>query len=185
MKTKERRVVSRDELAKCLLDLTKSLVAEGRIVTGAFDLALPPSFELELEYKEKNGRSKFELEIIWPDREGRPRLEADQPEAGGYLAPALPRSFKETKKELERLLDNFASQAAAGRLPEIDQVGHLRELTLSFRGQAKQEWLAGIDEMTVSLDRLKDAVAESDKEKADLQIQALKTIKKKYHGIYK
>lgn len=140
---------------------------------------------MELEYKEKNGRNKFELEIIWSDKGNKPGSKPDRLEIITPSATALPRSFKKMKKEMERLVDDLAAQAAGGRLPEIDQVGHLRDLTFSFRDQAKQEWLAGIDEMLVKLDRLKEAVEDRDKEKAASQIQALDAIKKKYHAIYK
>ncbi len=65
MKWEERRPMKKDGVARLLQVFSEGIAREGVVEFAGHQTVLPEELEVEIEYKEKHGKSKFEIELKW------------------------------------------------------------------------------------------------------------------------
>lgn len=191
MKIEKRKQLSREEFAELLSDFAKRITEEKRIVFEDMDVAVPDSFEVELEYKEKHGYAKFEIELRWETGNASGRYSglksilfsksAESAKSGG----PIPDNFKEIKKCIEKKLGDIANTVSKGAKPSEEDIDYFRDLISAFRQQSKPEWEDGMYRLQSAVDGMCEAIKNADFTMAQDRIREINNIKKECHRVFK
>jgi XXXCH domain-containing protein len=143
MRFEEKRRMGKEEVGRLLIKIGKKLEEEGILDFGRGALAIPPSIDVEIEYKEKHGKGKFEVELEWHMQE--------------QISPAsvaMP-SLKEIKQGMKAVFRDMQAAIEGGTIPTSGQFTRFKELSDMFEkyaqgeayGEAAREYLVKVAEL--------------------------------------
>ncbi|MDD5434406.1 MAG: hypothetical protein PH343_03150 [Nitrospira sp.] len=187
MKIERRKRFSREEFAELLSDFARTITEEKRIVFEDMEVALPDSFEAEIEYKEKHGYAKFEIEVFW-DIEKNLSTSPYYPTTRGegtIQNEPIPRRFKEIKRIMEQNLADISRVISAGNNPPENDLNYFRELNRAFSQQSEPDWLNGMNELQTAVEGMIDAAKQGNFPLAIERIREINNIKKECHRVFK
>lgn len=188
MKIEKRKQLSREEFAELLSDFAKRITDEKRIVFEDMDVAVPDSFEVELEYKEKHGYAKFEIELCWDIGKsggGNWGLISALKNITGKSEDLIPDNFKEIKKCIDKRLGDIANTVSKGTKPSEEDIDYFRDLISAFRQQSKPEWEDGMYRLQAAVDAMCEAIANANFPIAIDRIREINNIKTECHRVFK
>lgn len=183
LKIEEKKVMKKEDLAELLVRLGEGL-EKGRLLlpgpTGKIDLTVKEPLEVEIEYREKHGRSKFELEVKWPSGEA---ASIAQPLAKAAdkleTRKALKREMKAILYEVEKAVN---SRRMAGAKSSFQG---FQELNNRFNELAEKGWEKEVKAQNVLVTALGKALTEENAAAAAGAVDKLWRLKKACHSKYK
>lgn len=188
MKIEKRKQFSREEFAELLRNFAKRITDEKKIVFEDMDVAVPDSFEVELEFKEKHGYAKFEIELCWDIGNkggGHWGLMSALKNITKNYGASIPDNFKEIKKCIEKKLGDITNTISKGDRPSEEDIDYFKELISAFRQQSKPEWEGGMYKLQTAVDGMIDAIHDANFSLALDRIREINNIKKDCHRVFK
>ncbi len=197
MKIEVHQDLSKEAVAKLLVDSAKSIMELGKINIQGKSFNLPEILETEIEFKEKNGRAKFEIEIKWPVgklqiREGllkrqisaKHKLNLQTTKERGAISSA---SLKGIKKSMGDLLKRMKEKVKSGKLPTANEAESFLELAKQFLSWKNQnpEWEIGLKELEAHSQALVAKINKRDYSAVNSELARLSEIKQRYHKQFK
>jgi len=180
LKLKGKRVMEKEEAGELLIHLGERLKSGKLRYPEDFgegvDLGVNEPLEVEVEYKEKHGRSKFEVEIKWSPTKGY----AAEPR-GDKVG-----TRKAVKKEMKATLYEVEKAIASGKLTAARAAfKRFQELNERFNDLAEGEWERDMNAQSKLVVALEKALSEGDSRKAMGMVDKVWKFKKVCHGKYK
>jgi XXXCH domain-containing protein len=197
MKIEVHQDLSKEAVARLLVDSAKSIMELGKINIQGKSFSLPEILETEIEFKEKNGRAKFEIEIKWPVgklqiREGllkrqisaKHKLNLQTAKEKGAISSA---SLKGIKKSMGDLLKRMKEKVKSGKLPTTNEAESFLELAKQFLSWKNQnpEWGIGLKELEAHSQALVAKINKQDYSAVNSELARLSEIKQRYHKQFK
>ncbi len=150
------------ELALLLEEAARGLRERGVFSAAGVELVPGKELELEIEWKEKEGKVELELEVRWQAGEA-------------VSAGKEPGSLRELKREMEKVLDLIRDD------PTPEAVERFGELVRAFSSRARPEWQEGIRELEAAGRRLAASWSRGDGAAVRAAVEELGRVKRECH----
>ena len=176
MKFEEKKHLKKKEIAELLRGFALSM-EKGGLKLGNSVVSMPEHLDVEVEYKEKEGRAKLEIEFKWSLEQASLALEKTD---------AKQVSIAEVKQGMKTAFNSLRETVEAGGSPASEAVAEFARLNGLFEGLATgakyEKDLLGFSAL---VERFRDAVKAGRGDEVKSLVQEIGAVKKSCHKTYR